>query len=215
MGSDVADWISRTSRNGEVARLSLPEGVDNFLEDVKFGFHVQLSLIEQVVFQQKLYFIGTATADFASLGNFDFRSGAEVQLPEVNGITAFIQDPLSDLRARMSFPGTVTLPTFGLISLGQATFDGLIKTVPVSSFHMTADIKVVIQGFNLDFQVSIIAGNGSSGLHASLSGIGNIGNLGTVELLGMLSSDITKGLSVKGIVNLRLLCGSCGGIQVL
>ena len=55
MGRDVADWISKIAQKGEVAQLQLPDGVDEFLKQVKFGFSMQLSLIEEGVFQRGLY----------------------------------------------------------------------------------------------------------------------------------------------------------------
>ena len=41
MGLEIADWISKTSGNARhVPYVELPNGVDDFLKDAKFGFNV-------------------------------------------------------------------------------------------------------------------------------------------------------------------------------
>ena len=164
MGRDVAEWISKMSGHGEIGALVLPDEFDDFLEGVKFGFEVQLSLIDNSdeggVFKRGLYLYGTAQADLASLGSFSFELNVELRL-ETGGMSpaSFVEDPLSTLRAGMNFNAKVTLPTFGHHSLGEATFSGLISP---NRMEMNTDVEVTITGFSFVFQLSIIAGSRST-----------------------------------------------------
>jgi len=206
MGLDIASWISKTSGNGVVDPLKLPEGVDDFLKEVKFGFNVQLSLIEEGVFQRGLYLFGKAQANFASLGNFSFMFEAELRLRSSdNALVEFSKDPLSALRAKMEFNATVTLPTIGDYHLGEAMFYGLIEP---TRFQMNATVQIGnIAGFNFEFLVGLIASE--AGFDTLLYSSTDLGKFVGVELFGRLSSDPSIGLQVDGKVDISL-----GGIDV-